>query len=144
MGTPIAQMSQRKQCYGASKVVATGRPDWAAPVEVFISNTSPDITDNDIKEILKLCAEDAKSEEGKENLADFAVKEVKCLTKPEFENPRTKCWKVSVPFRFKEYIMSDMAYPLGWCHRPFYPPKQKSKDEIEAEQIAKRSKQTPM
>ena len=135
----------RKQCYGTSKIVATaGRADWAAPVEVFISNTSPDITDNDVKEILKLCAEDAKNTEGNENLDDFAVKEAKCLTKADLENPRTKCWKVSVPFRYKDYIFSDMAYPMGWSHRPFYPPKMKSKEELEAEQQAKRARRNNM
>jgi hypothetical protein len=113
-------------------------------VEVFISNTSPDITDADVKEILKMCADDNKSGEDNENLADFAVKDAKFLTRPDIENPRTKCWKESVPFKFKDYILSDMAYPMGWCHRPFYPPKQKSKEEIEAEQLAKRSKQTNM
>ena len=135
---------ERKQCFGTSKVVATGRADWAAPVEVFISNTSADLTENDVKEVLKLCAEDVKTSEGNENLSDFAVKDVKCLTRPEIENPRTKCWRVSVPFRFKDYIMSDLAYPVGWSHRPFYPPKQKSKDELEAEQQAKRLKQNSM
>jgi hypothetical protein len=55
---------QRKQCYVASKIVATGgRADWVAPVKVFISNTSPDITDADVKEILKMCAEDNKTSE---------------------------------------------------------------------------------
>ena len=136
--------AQRKQCFGASKIVATGRADWAAPVEVFVSNTSPDLTENEVKEILKLCADDAKTGEGNEYLADFAVKDAKCLTRPELENPRTKCWRVSVPFKFKEFILSDMAYPMGWCHRPFYPPKQKSKEEIEAEQLAKRAKQNNM
>ena len=116
----------------------------ATPVELFISNTSPDITDNDVKEILKLCAEDAKNTEGNENLADFAVKEAKCLTKADSENLRTKCWKVSVPFRYKDYIFSDMAYPMGWNHRPFYPPKMKSKEELEAEQQAKRARQNNM
>ena len=131
----------RKQCYGASKVVATGgRSDWAAPVEVFVTNTSPEITEEDVKEILKLCAEDAKSGEGKEHLADFTVKDVKCMTRSDYENPRTKCWRVSVPFKYKEYILSDMAYPMGWCHRPFYPPRQKSKEELEADQIAKRNR----
>ena len=62
----------RKQCFGASKVVAgTGRADWTAPVEVFISNTSPDITEEDIKEILKLCADDAKGSDDEEGLANF-------------------------------------------------------------------------
>ena len=129
----------RKHCYGASKVVATGRADWAAPVEVFISNTSPDITEQDIKEILKLCAEDAKERENNEGLGDFIVKDVKCLTKPEFENPRTNCWRVSVPFKFKEYIMTDLAYPLGWSHRPFYPPRQK-REGTEVGHLAKRNR----
>ena len=97
-----------------------------------------------MREVLKLCAEDAKASEGNGNLSDFVVKDVKCLTRPDIENPRTKCWRVSVPFRFKDYIMSDLAYPVGWSHRPFYPPKQKSKDELEAEQQAKRLKQNSM
>ena len=135
----------RKQCFGASKVVATaGKADWAAPVEVFISNTSPDVTEEEIKEILKLCADDAKTVAGNEILEDFAVKNVKCLTRPEFENPRTKCWRVSVPFRFKEYIMSDVAYPMGWSHRPFYPPRQKPKEGSDAEQLAKRNRTAAM
>ena len=141
---PRQSRAQRKQCYGTSKIVATGRTDWAAPVEVFISNTSPDMTEDDVKEILKLCAEEAKTSEGNENLSDFAVKDAKCLTRPDIENPRTKCWRVTVPFRFRDYILSDLAYPVGWCHRPFYPPKQKSKETLEAEQQAKRQKQNPM
>ena len=131
-------------CYGSSKITVTGRPDWAAPVEVFVSNTSPDITENDVMEILKLCADDAKKEAGNEYLEEFAVKQVKCLTRLDIENLRTKCWRVSVPFRYKEYLQSDLAYPLGWCHRPYYPPKQKSKGESESEQRAKRSKEDSM
>ena len=138
-GQDNQQRVARKQCFGSSKIVSTGRSDWAAPVEVFVSNTSPDITEEDIKEILKLCADDAKSQEGKESLAEFVVKDVKCLTRPEIETPRTKCWKVSVPFSFKEYIMSDLAHPMGWCNRSFYPPKQK-KEVTESEQLAKRNK----
>jgi hypothetical protein len=73
-------------------------------------------------------------------LADFEVKDAKCMTRSEIENPRTKCWRVSVPFKYKEYIMSDLAYPMGWSHRPFYPPKQKTREENEAEQLAKRNR----
>ena len=139
------QRTQRKQCFGTSKISATsGKADWAAPVEVFISNTSPDITEEDVKEILKMCADDVKSAEGNEHLSEFNVKNVKCLTRPDIENPRTKCWRVSVPFQYKEYILSDIAYPMGWSHRPFYPPKQKSKEEMDSEQQAKRTKQTTM
>ena len=62
------------------------------------------------------------------------------MTRSNFENPRTKCWRVSVPFKYKEYILSDLAYPMGWCHMPFYHPKKKSKEELEAEQAAKRNR----
>ena len=137
---PELPHAARKQCYGSSKVVAKGRTDWAAPVEVFVSNTSPDISEEEIKEVLKLCADDANASQGTLELGDFIVKDVKCLTKPDLENPRTKCWKVSVPLKYREYIMSDLAYPVGCCHWPFYPPKQKSREEREAEQLAKRNK----
>ena len=132
--------SKRKVCFGSSKITVSGRPDWAAPVEVFVSNTSPDICEDDVKEILKLCADDAMKEEGNQHLKEFIVKEAKCLTRPDIENPRTKCWRVSVPFKFKEYIHSDIAYPLGWCHRPYYPPKSKAKEDSSSEQLAKRSR----
>ena len=142
---PLQQRAQRKQCYGSSKITASkGKADWAAPVEVFINNTSPDITEEDVKEIMKLCAEDAKAREGNEHLSEFEVKEVKCLTRPEIENPRTKCWRVSVPFRYKDYILSDIAYPMGWGHRPFYPPKPKNREDMDTEQQAKRTKQNSM
>ena len=72
------------------------------------------------------------------------MKDVKCLTRPEIENPRTKCWRVSVPFKYKDYIMSDIAYPMGWSHRPFYPPRQKPRDSIENEQQAKRNRSSEM
>ena len=104
-------------------MTATAGSDWAAPVEVFISNTCPDLTGDDIKHILKLCADDAKADN--KELESFTVKDVKCLTRSEIENPRTKCWRVSVPFKYKDYIMSDLAYPMGWGHRPFFPPKLK-------------------
>ena len=100
------------------------------------------MTEEDIKEILKLCADDAKSSEGNEALEDFSVKDVKCLTRPEIEHPRTKCWRVAIPFKFKDYIKSDLAFPAGWSHRPFYPPKQRSREE--PEQSAKRNKTNAM
>ena len=52
------------------------------------------------------------------------VLEAKCLNNFERDpNPRSKCWKVIVPYRFKELMESDELYPSGWSHRRFFPPK---------------------
>ena len=41
----------------------------------------------------------------------------------QIENPRTKCWKVVVPYKFKEMMEKDKMYPTGWCHRKFFAPR---------------------
>ena len=46
------------------------------------------------------------------------VEKVELLTKED--NPRTKCWKVVVPFRFKSIMEKDEVYPAGWKHRAFF------------------------
>ena len=35
-------------------------------------------------------------------------------------NPRTKSWKVLVPFKFKHLMEQDDMYPAGWVHSKFY------------------------
>ena len=40
------------------------------------------------------------------------------LTKEE--NPRSKCWKVRVPYKFKEVMEKDELYHAGWTHRKFF------------------------
>ena len=40
------------------------------------------------------------------------------LTKEE--NPRTKCWKVEVSFRFKDIMEKDEVYTTGWKHRKLF------------------------
>ena len=35
-------------------------------------------------------------------------------------NPRTKAWKVTVPYKFKEMMEKDELYPCGWTHRKFH------------------------
>ena len=51
---------------------------------------------------------------------ELVVIEAKCLTKDDIVNPRTKCWKVTVPHKFREYMEKDSAYPSGWSHRKFF------------------------
>ena len=55
---------------------------------------------------------------------DLIVLDVKCLTNFELNpNPRTKCWKITVPYKFKDIMTCDDLYYSGWTHRPYYPPK---------------------
>ena len=42
-------------------------------------------------------------------------------------DPRTKCWKVVVPYNFKQLMEKDELYPPGWTHRKFFGPR-KAKD----------------
>ena len=55
---------------------------------------------------------------------DLQVLEVKCLTNG-IENPRTKSWKVRVPYRYKELMeMNELyPYPVGWTYRKFFAPR---------------------
>ena len=37
----------------------------------------------------------------------------------EEPNPRTKCWKVTVPYIFRDVMAMDTFFPNGWSHRKF-------------------------
>ena len=110
---------QRKVTYGKAKV-ETSRSDVAvAPFEVFIANTHPKSTEELIKEILKDCSTADQSRTG-----PLEILEVKCMTnKEKIQNPRTLCWKITVPHREREYISKDESFPEGWAHRRFFPPR---------------------
>ena len=41
----------------------------------------------------------------------------------KISNPRTLCWKVTVPHREREHMIKDESYPEGWAHRRFFPPR---------------------
>ena len=61
-----------------------------------------------IKSVLERCAvpllEDSSD--------PLVIESVHCLTKdPE---PRTKCWRVVVPPKFKAIMENSMLYPEGW------------------------------
>ena len=115
----VNRRKPRKVNYGTAKVT-TGRSDEAvAPFEVFIANTHPESTRELIKEILVECAESDGARSG-----PLEVLEVKCMTnRDKIPNPRTLCWKVTVPNREREYMIKDEAYPEGWAHRRFFPPR---------------------
>ena len=96
----------RKTASGSSQVQVEGINDYIAPVEYYIGNTSNRITDEDIKTILIRCAAAVEGGQG------LVVDEVKLLTKEE--DPRTKCWKVVIPYKFKDIMEKDDVYPTGW------------------------------
>ena len=111
------QRRPRKVNYGKSKVIIEGAE--AAPVEFFIGNTNPKATPDIITKVMKQCALDLPEK------VDLEILEVKCLNNFDVDpNPRTKCWKLTVPYRFRELMARDDLYYCGWSHRQFYPPRQ--------------------
>ena len=74
-----------------------------APYEVLIANTHPDSTAEIIKKVLIDCSAQDKSREKTLDIID-----VSCMTNLErFPNPRTLCWKVTVPQREREHMIKD-------------------------------------
>ena len=107
----------RKVTYGNSKVNMDGAE--AAPIEMYVGNTNPKATPDVITKIMKKCAMDLPEK------VELEVLEVKCLNRLDLDpNPRTKCWKITVPYRFKELMARDDLYYCGWSHRQFFPPRQ--------------------
>ena len=102
----------RKVASGSSQVVVEGVGEYIAPAEFYIGNTDSRTNENIIKTVLTRCA---AAVEGGE---DLTIEKVELLTKEE--NPRTKCWKVVVPFRYKGIMEKDEVYPTGWKHRTFF------------------------
>ena len=104
----------RKFANGTSQVgledIAPG--GLAGPVDFYIGNTDNRADGDIILHVLKKCA--APLEGG----ADLEVLEVELLTAEE--NPRTKCWRVSVPFKYRSLMEKDDLYPPGWKHRKFF------------------------
>ena len=106
----------RKVNYGKSNTTLAGAE--AAPIDIFIGNTNPLATPDMIKTVLINSALQLPEK------LNLEVIEVKCLNNFERDaNPRSKCWKVTVPFAQKEYMDKDELYPTGWAHRKFFPPK---------------------
>ena len=110
----------RKVQYGKARVNTKRSDEAVAPYEIFITNTHPLSTKELIKEILIDCAKDDKTRN-----VELDIIDVKCMTnKDKIPNPRTLCWKVTVPHREREHMLKDESYPEGWAHRRFFPPKQ--------------------
>ena len=90
---------QRKIAYGCSQVNVEDAGS-AAPVEFYVGNTTPRATQEIIESVLVKCAK------GLETDTLFSIVEVRQLA-THIENPRTSCWKVVVPYRFKQLMEKD-------------------------------------
>ena len=86
--------------------------DLQPSLQFYIGNTPGKSTDVVIKKVLEKCAEPLL--EGKEPLI---IEGIQCLTKDQ--DPRTKCWRVVVPHRFKSIMENNLLYPEGWKYREF-------------------------
>ena len=90
----------------------------AAPIEIFIGNTNPLATEELIKQVLVKAMDGMEDKPAALDKGDIKVE---CKNNLALEpNPRTKCWKVSVPYLFKEIMEKDEFFPSGWSHRRWF------------------------
>ena len=100
---------------GNSTVQAEG--GIAAPVSVFISRTSPNCTEDTVKEKLEQCATAmAADDESGSKLKGLKVEQI-LIKIPEGEERRSRCWKVTVSPECAEHMYKDEAYPAAWGWR---------------------------
>jgi hypothetical protein len=104
----------RKTTVGKSNVdlAAMGLAAEAGPVEIYVSNTANTTEKESIMKVLETTASKI------EDTAGFKVINAELLTKDL--NPRTKCWKVTVPYKFRDLMENDELYPAGWRYRKFF------------------------
>ena len=135
---PVNNRRRRPVNHGSSRV-EVDEAGVAAPIEIYVGNTTPAATEEVVKNVLIKCAKAFNPD------TDFSVVEVVRLA-THIENPRTKCWKVVIPHKFKDIIEKDELYPSGWCHRKFFAPrssqpaKHARKDHIVVQEAIKDAK----
>ena len=101
------RFQKRQAAAGASKVVVEDVGELQPSLQYYIGNTSGKATEDVIKKVLERCAAPLL-----ESQDPLVIESVHCLTKdPE---PRTKCWRVVVPPRFKDTMENSMLYHEGW------------------------------
>ena len=102
----------RKTGKGASKVQVEGVGDYQPSLQYYIGNTPGKATAEVIKKVLSKCS--VPLTEG----APLEVEDVELLT--QGDNPRTKCWRVVVPYQHMTLMENPELYPEGWRHRKFF------------------------
>ena len=103
----------RKTAGGSSKVIVEDLGEYQPSLQYYISNTPGHSSGDLVKKVLEKCSAPLLG-----GNATLTVLDVECLTKEE--EPRTRCWKIVVPFKFKNIMENDELYPEGWRHRKFF------------------------
>ena len=79
---------------------------------------------------------------------NFCVLEVQQLA-THLVNPRTKSWKIVVPYKYKQLMEMDQMYPPGWSHRKYFgarqakdnPAKHPRKDDTLVDEVMQEQEQ---
>ena len=98
---------------GASKVVVEEFGALQHSLQYYIGNTPGKANEEVIRKVLERCAAPLLDEER----GPLVIESVHCLTKET--DPRTKCWRVVVPPRYKDIMENSELYPEGWRFREF-------------------------
>ena len=102
----------RPAAAGASQVVVEDVGDLQPSLQYYIGNTPGKADEGVIKKVLERCAVPLVKDND-----PLVIESVHCLTKDP--DPRTRCWRVVVPNRFKEVMENNLLYPEGWKYREF-------------------------
>ena len=101
----------RPAAAGASKVVVEEFGALQPSLQYYIGNTPGKANDEVIKKVLERCAAPLLDT----GRGPLVIESVHCLTKDT--DPRTKCWRIVVPPRFKDIMENTELYPEGWKFR---------------------------
>ena len=82
-------------------------------LQYFIGNTPGKASDDVIRKVLVRCAEPLMDD----TRGPLVIESVNCLTKDT--EPRTRCWMIVVPPRFKDIMENSLLYPEGRRFREF-------------------------
>ena len=103
----------RSATAGASKVVVEEFGALQPSLQYYIGNTPGKANEEAIRKVLERCAAALLDDER----GQLVIESVHCLTKET--DPRTKCWRVVVPPRYKDIMENSELYPEGWRFREF-------------------------
>ena len=87
--------------------------DLHPSLQYYIGNTPGKADESIIRKVLVKCAAPLLEPDA----APLVIDKVQLLTREQ--DPRTKCWRVEVPFKFKSIMENSMLYPEGWRYREF-------------------------
>ena len=89
-----------------------GVGDYQPSLQFYIGNTPGKAGPEVIKKVMAKCSEPLLTDDSLE------IEEIELLTLED--NPRTKCWRIVVPYKYMKLMDNAELYPEGWRHRKFF------------------------